>query len=179
MLTGGGPGAAAARPEVRPPGSDPGAAVPTPSRQPSARPLVVVGAHGGAGVSTLAWLLAPAVDLGRARDWRRLVNPGRCPVALVCGCTVPATGQAVGEVAAAARAGVGLDVLVVVGDGWPVPGAARARLRLLAGRVGRVVRVPYVPGWRYVERPDPAGLPRAVVLAVAAVRAAVDEPSRR
>ena len=175
VLTGGGPGVAAAG--AGSPGSAPGVAAPSPGPAQRLGRLLVVGAHGGAGVSTLAWLLAPAVGLGRARDWRRLVNPGRCPVVLVCRCAVPATGRAVGEVAAAAAAGVG--VAVVVGDGWPVPGAARARLRLLAAQVGRVVRVPYVPGWRYVERPDPAGLPRAVVLAVAAVRAAVDEPSRR
>ena len=133
------------------------------------RPLLLVGAHGGAGVSTLVRLLAPAaVDLGAPRDWQ--------PVGVVTGCTVAATGQAVYQVAAAERAGIAPRLLLVVGDGWPVPRAARARLRLLSARVGRIVRVPYVPAWRYVEQPDPAHLPRAVELALAAVRAAADGP---
>ena len=141
------------------------------------RPLLLVGAHGGAGVSTLVRLLAPAaVDLGAPRDWRHIANPGWQPVGVVTGCTVAATGQAVYQVAAAERAGIAPRLLLVVGDGWPVPRAARARLRLLSARVGRIVRVPYVPAWRYVEQPDPAHLPRAVELALAAVRAAADGP---
>ncbi len=144
------------------------------------RSLLLVGAHGGAGVSTLTRLLAPAaVDLGAPREWRRIRTPSWQLVGVVTGCTVAATGQAVYQVAAAARAGIVPRVLIVVGDGWPLPGTARARLRLLAAQVGQIVHVPYVPGWRYVEQPDPARLPGAVERALAAVRAAVEQPSRR
>lgn len=65
-------------------------------------------------------------------------------------------------------------MLVVVGDGpWPEPAAARARLRMLAGRVGTVVRVPYVVRWRYVDDPLAAPLPRRVAAAVEQIRAAL------
>jgi len=140
--------------------------------------VLLVGAHGGAGVTTLTRLLAPAVDAGVARDWRLLHNPAGDPVAVVSGWTVAATGHAVREVAAAAGAGVWVALLLVVADGWPAPKQARARLRLLAGHVGRVVAVPYVPAWRYLERPEAADVPRPLARALAAARAALDEPRR-
>lgn len=149
-------------------GAAPGSAAP-------ARPVFVVGAHGGAGASTLAWLLAPAVDVGPARDWRGLANPSRYPVVLVTGCTAAATGRAAAEFDAAARVGTVPRVLVVVNDGWPIPRAARARLRLLEPRVTAVVRVPFVPNWRYVDRPDRARLPRGIRMALAEIRDAADK----
>jgi len=128
-------------------------------------------------VSTLARLLSPALDAGVAQDWRLLHKPTSDSVGLVTGWTVAATGHATREVGAAARAGVAIQLLLVVADGWPAPKPARARLRLLAAHVGRVVHVPYVPSWRYLERPDPADLPRAIVRALAAARAALDDPA--
>jgi hypothetical protein len=139
--------------------------------------LLLVGAHGGAGVTTLARLLAPALDAGVAQDWRLLHNPTGDPVGLVSGCTVAATGHAMREVGAAARAGVAVQLLLVVADGWPAPRPARARLRLLAAHVGHMVQLPYVPAWRFVQDPDPTDLPRGFARALCAARAAVDQPA--
>ncbi len=76
--------------------------------------LLLVGAHGGAGVSTLARLLSPALDAGVAQDWRLLHKPTSDSVGLVTGWTVAATGHATREVGAAARAGVAIQLLLVV-----------------------------------------------------------------
>jgi hypothetical protein len=143
------------------------------------RPLLLVGAHGGAGVSTLAALLQPAFDVGVVRDWSAFANPQRHPLAVVTGWTVSAAGQAVAQVAGAVRAGMPPRVLIVVADGWPEPKAARVRFRLLETQVGQVVRVPFVRGWRYADRPDPATVPRPVLRALEEVRAAVYGPVRR
>ena len=69
---------------------------------------------------------------------------------------------------------VAVAVVAVVADGWPVPAASRARLRLITAGVGAVVWVPFVPAWRYTDRPDAAGVPRRMSAALRAVRAAAE-----
>ena len=107
-----------------------------------ARPIVVAGAHGGAGASTLAALLDPAWDLGAVA----LRRPGRplpagLSVVLVARCTVASAWRSVVAVSVLADQGTGVAVLAVTGDGLPEPDEAAYRFRVLEGRVGGVVRV--------------------------------------
>ena len=159
------------------------------SRQPPAGPLappghgpplevVLVGAHGGAGVTTLAGLLRPAWDLGTVRR----PGPGRGPfrsagrpVLLVTRNTVPAAGLAVEAVGLLEEQGVPVAVLAVVGDGLPESAEARYRFRVLDGRVGAVVRVPFVPAFRIAADPLSVALPRRARRALAEIRALARE----
>ncbi len=84
--------------------------------------LVVVGAHGGAGATTLAILLRPAWDMGAMRPGRdarypALVAHGR-PLLLVCRNTTAAAAAATAAAAALLSPGAAVSVLVVVSDGW-------------------------------------------------------------
>lgn len=136
--------------------------------------VVVVGCHGGAGATTLARLLYPAMDMALVRDWGR-PHLHRWPTVLVTRGTASTVHAAVGMVAAAHAGGIRPAALVVVGDGpWPTPRVVTARLRLLGGRVGRVVHLPYVTRWRYLDDPLAAPIPPKVVAAAAEIRAAVN-----
>jgi len=138
-----------------------------------------VGAHGGAGVSTLAGLLRPAWDLGvltRPGPGRGPLRPAGRPVLLVTRNTVTAAGRAVTAARLLAEQGVPVAVLAVIGDGLPEPAEARYRFRVLAGRVGAVVRVPFVPAFRVAEDPLSIDLPRRARRALAEIR---DQTVRR
>jgi hypothetical protein len=143
---------------------------PAPRRPPDG--IVLAGAHGGAGTSTLAALLAPAWDMGvisgPAADGLR---PGGRPVVLAARNTVAAAGRAVAAVSALARAGTWVAVLVVVSDGLPEPAEARYRYRVLEGRTGAVVRMPFVPALRVAAGPSRVDLPRRARQALAEIRA--------
>src|ERR1700722_6228239 len=99
-----------------------------PGTVPPRRPvpeLVVAGAHGGAGTSTLAALLAPAWDMGVVQP--ALIGglrPGGRPVVLVARNTVAAAGQAVTAVTAVTGSGLSVAVLAVISDGLPEPAGA-------------------------------------------------------
>jgi hypothetical protein len=153
----------------------------TPPAQPQhapAREVVVVGAHGGAGVTTLAELLRPAWDLGVVRrpdPGRGVLRPSGRPVLLVARGTVPAAGRAVAAARLLAEQGVQVAVLAVVGDGLPEPAEARYRFGVLEGRVGAVIRVPFIPGFRIAANPLSVGLPRRARRALAAIRSLVHE----
>ena len=104
------------------------------------REVVLVGAHGGAGVTTLAGLLRPAWDMGVVRR----PGPGRGPlrragrpVLLVTRNTVAAAGRAVTAARLLDEQGVQVTVLVVIGDGLPEPAEARYRFRVLGRPHGR------------------------------------------
>jgi len=138
---------------------------------------VVVGAHGGAGVTMLAGLLRPAWDLGvvpRPGHGRGLRPAGR-PVLLVARGTLPAAGRAVAATRLLAGQGVQVAVLAVIGDGLPEPAEARYRFRVLEGRVGAVVRVPFVPAFRAAADPLSVDLPRRARRALAVIRALVQQ----
>ena len=146
---------------------------PPPHRAPS-REVVLVGAHGGAGVTTLAGLLRPAWDMGAV--WRPgpdcgPLRPAGRPVLLVTRNTVAAAGRAVTAARLLAEQGVQVTVLVVIGDGLPEPAEARYRFRVLGGRVGAVVRVPFVPALRIAADPLSVDLPRRARGALAEIRA--------
>ena len=152
----------------------PGGTVP-PRRRPLPE-IVVAGAHGGAGTSTLAALLAPAWDMGVIRPAGPAggLRPGGRPVVLVARGTVAAAGRAVTAVTAVTAAGLPVAVLAVVGDGLPEPAEARYRFRVLDGRVP-VVRVPFVAAFRAAGSPLQVGLPRRARQALAQIRALAAE----
>jgi hypothetical protein len=134
--------------------------------------LVVAGAHGGAGTSTLAALLAPAWDMGVFQP--ALIGglrPGGRPVVLVARNTVAAAGRAVTAVTAVTGTGTPVAVLAVISDGLPEPAEARYRFRVLDGRVGAVVRVPFVAAFRAAGSPLQVSLPRRARQALAQIRA--------
>jgi len=160
------------------PGLSPAATWPAcpPGRRPRHAPAdeaVLVGAHGGAGVTTLAGLLRPAWDMGVVRrpgpDHGPLRPAGR-PVLLVTRNTVTAAGRAIVASRLLAEQGVPVAVLVVIGDGLPEPAEARYRFRVLGGRMGAVVRMPFVPAFRIAADPPSVDLPRRAHRALAEIR---------
>jgi hypothetical protein len=139
--------------------------------------LVVAGAHGGAGTSTLAVLLAPAWDMGVIQPAAPAggLRPGGRPVVLVARNTVAAAGRAVTAVTAVTGTGLPVAVLAVISDGLPEPAEARYRFRVLDGRVGAVVRVPFTAAFRAAGSPLQVSLPRRTRQALAQIRALAAE----
>jgi hypothetical protein len=132
------------------------------------RPLLVVGAHGGAGTTTLAALMHQALDMGTVSGPSKpghspLRAEGR-PVVVVARNTVPAAWHATRAVTAI-DAGRGeadghIAALVIVSDGGrSEPKEATARFALLQGRVCGLVRMPFVPALRLVDDPTVVDLP--------------------
>jgi hypothetical protein len=149
-----------------------------PLRHPPPEEVVLVGAHGGAGVTTLAALLSPAWDLGTIRRpglGGSPLRPAGRPVLLVARSTAPGAARAVAATRLLSEQRVRVAVLVVVGDGLPEPAEAKYRFRVLEGRVGAVVRVPFVPAFRVAADPLAVRLPRRVRRALAEIRALVQE----
>jgi hypothetical protein len=135
--------------------------------------LVLAGAHGGAGVTTLAALLQPAWDLGTPRRTSSGFPPIRAggrPIVLVTRGTVAAAGRATTAVNAITCPGVRIAVLAIVGDGLPEPAEAGYRFRLLQARVGGLVHVPFVPQFRATGDPASVKLPRRARDALARIR---------
>ena len=125
-------------------------------------------------MTTLAGLLRPAWDLGvvtRPGPGRGPLRPAGRPVLLVSRNTVAAAGRAVTAARLLDEQGVQVAVLVVTGDGLPEPAEAKYRFRVLGGRVGAVVRVPFVPAFRIAADPGSVDLPRRARRALAEIRA--------
>jgi len=144
------------------------------------RELVICGAHGGAGTTTLACWLSPAWDMGAmrpARDARppAIIANGR-PLLVACRNTAAAAAAATAAVTALTRPGARVAVLVIVSDGWPQPSPATARFRLLAPQVGAAVHIPFVPALRLADNPAGVPLPRAARRALDQIRAATGRP---
>jgi hypothetical protein len=138
--------------------------------------LVVWGAHGGAGTTTLATWLQPAWDMGPARPgthprYPASVAAGRALI-IACRSTAWSARAATTAVAAVTQAGSQVAVLAVISDGWPEPPTAAARFRLLEPQVGVVVRIPFVPGLRLADDPASVALPRRALRALDQIRAA-------
>ena len=157
------------------PGTRPRSASPRPAE------IVLVGAHGGAGTSTLAALLGPAWDTGVIRDPSSTgaLRTGGRPVVLVARNTVMAAGHAIAATTTITRQGTRIAVLVVVSDGLPEPAEARYRFRVLEGRVGAVVRMPFVPALRAAGNPRQVHLPRKARRALAQIRTLASPPSQQ
>ena len=142
--------------------------------------LVVWGAHGGAGTTTLATWLGPAWDMGAARPAMHPRYPVTMasgqPLILACRCTAWSAHAATVAVAAVTRAGGRVTVLAIVSDGWPEPPAATARFRLLEPQVSVLARVPFVPGLRLADDLASVALPRRALRALDQIRAAIGRP---
>ena len=144
--------------------------------------LVLAGAHGGAGTSTLAVLLWPAWDLGAARRGAAgypLIRAGGRPVVLVARGTPAGAGRAVSVANAVIGNGGRIAVLAVVSDGLPETAEARYRFRLLQARTGSLVRVPFVAALRLGGEPRQVELPRRARRALAEIRAQALRPDTR
>jgi hypothetical protein len=160
---------------VHPMTAPPRAAGTTPGRPPLAE-IVVAGAHGGAGTSTLAALLAPAWDMGVIQPGAPAggLRPGGRPVVLAVRGTVAAAGQAVTAVTAITGTGLLVAVLAVISDGLPEPAEARYRFRVLGARVP-VIRVPFVAAFRAAASPHRVDLPPRARRALAEIRSLTAE----
>jgi hypothetical protein len=149
--------------------------VPSPGRDQAISEIVVVGAHGGAGTTTLAILLRPSWDMGTVRRPERGCLPIRAtwgrPLALVARNTVVAAARATTAVNAITWQGERVAVLVVVSDGLPEPTAAAYRFQVLAARVGAIVRVPFIASLRALDDPAQVDLPRRARRSIADIRA--------
>lgn len=140
------------------------------------RELVIWGAHGGAGTTTLATWLQPAWDTGAMRPepdppYPAILARGRTLV-VTCRSTAWSAGQAAKAIAVVTRKSGRVAVLAVISDGWPEPATATRRFRLLEPQVGAVIRVPFVPALRAADDPDQVPLPRRVRHALMHIRAA-------
>lgn len=140
---------------------------------------VLLGCHGGAGTTTLAALLGTPWDLGAHTPDRDLIAVFGRPLVLVSRDSITATARLAEVVNALEYNGLRPAALVVVADGsGPEPPESSARLRLVGERVGRPIRFPFVPGLRYVEAADAAGvaLPRKASRALAQITTATGAP---
>ena len=143
--------------------------------------LVIWGAHGGAGATTLATWLQPARDAGAMSPGVDPALPDAATVGRVlvvaCRCTAWSAAQADDAVTAVTEHGGEVAVLAVVSDGRPEPHLATVRFQLLDARVGAVVRVPFVAGLRLADDPATVPLPRPVLRALAQIQAAAGRTS--
>jgi hypothetical protein len=168
-------------PESRP-ASRPDTEAASPARAPRGwqrRELVIWGAHGGAGTSTLASWLQPAWDMGAMRPepdppYPAAVARGRALV-VASRNTAWSARQATVALAAVSRQGGQVAVLAVVSDGWPEPATATRRFALLESQVRAVIRVPFVPGLRLADDPVTVPLPRRALRALARIQSATGQ----
>jgi len=121
---------------------------------------VWVGAHGGAGTTTLAEAVPGGVDLGRAGPWEHGLA---LPAVVVCRGSARGL-SAARTFAARSPADAALLGLVVVADmpGRRRPKALAEGLYLTSGAYTAVWEMPWVPAWHLGEDPSPANNPRAV-----------------
>ncbi|GAA1837019.1 hypothetical protein [Actinomadura chokoriensis] len=142
--------------------------------------VVVAGAHGGAGASTLTSLLPAVWDMGSIGPLLELGRPplqarGR-PVVLAVRNTAVAAKAATAAIGALAAWDERVAALAIVSDGGPESREATARFALLDGRVGGVVRVPHVRALRLVEDPAEVVLPGKARQALSDLRGLVVAP---
>jgi len=120
-----------------------------------------VGAHGGAGVTTLSQAVPGGVDLGRKLP----LEEGLSDLPAVVVCRSNARGlEAARDIAAMGAATTTLLGLVVVAD---MPERKRPKLLadslyLTRGAFAATWEMPWVPAWRLGEAPSPASNPREV-----------------
>jgi hypothetical protein len=121
-----------------------------------------VGAHGGAGVTTLSEAVPGGADFGR--DFPTQAGVPGLPAVVVCRSN--AQGLAAARDAAARAATLAAEVLglVVVAD-MPErrrPKSLAEALYLTRGAYQELWEMPWVPAWRFGEPPAPVNSPRQV-----------------
>lgn len=112
----------------------------------------LIGCHGGAGTSTLASLLPVATDLGTfdQRTFDTLQVEG--PLVLVARDTVSASLRITETVNVLDLLGRPIAGLVLMAEApGRVPPHTRSRVRLLANSIPEVLRIPYVPQFRFLD----------------------------
>jgi hypothetical protein len=128
-----------------------------------------MGAHGGAGESTLSALLEGAVGTDHAWPVRQdddgQERGGQEDVVLLV-CRSNAAGLRAAQLAAieygsGALPGALAGLVVMADAPGRLPKALTDQLRLVAGAVPHLWQMPWVEGWRLTETPDPASLPPA------------------
>lgn len=115
--------------------------------------IELVGCHGGAGTSTLASLFPAARDLGTfdQRTFDALQVEG--PLLLVARDTVPASMRITETVNVLGLLGQPIAGLVLMAEApGRVPPHAQSRIRLLEGSVPAVLRIPYIPQFRFLDQ---------------------------
>lgn len=143
--------------------------------------VVVLGAHGGAGTTTLTRLLPdPAYDLGPVMEpsgSARQVHAAGLPVVLVTRNTVPSAASASTAVAELGKQGLRPTCLVIVSDGaGPEPREAKVLFRMLEPHVGSasggaLVRFSFIPSLRGSEEvPTAEELPRRSVVELTRIK---------
>jgi hypothetical protein len=147
---------------------------------PEALDVVVAGAHGGAGTSTLAALLPAIWDMGSIEsllelDCAPLDAKGR-PIVLAARNTAAAATRATTAIGVLHDWVERVAALAIVSDGGPESRDATARFALLEARVGGIVRVPHVRQLRLVEEPAKVVLPGKARHAIDQLRRLVDSP---
>ncbi|WP_147312501.1 hypothetical protein [Thermomonospora umbrina] len=152
--------------------------------------LVLLGAHGGAGTTTLARLLeasgAETYDLGRIGPRHALGGPAYVEMGdwdglvLVSRNTVAAAGAATLAVRGLVDGGHVPHLLVVVSDGAGTePKAAKARFDLVEPRLATgIVRMPFEAGLRLVDDPTEVRLHKATRAALERICALRPAPPR-
>ncbi|MFF0523484.1 hypothetical protein ACFYTC_32695 [Actinomadura nitritigenes] len=155
----------------------------TPRVEPEALDLVVAGAHGGAGTSTLAALLPTAWDMGSIEsllelDCAPLDAKGR-PIVLAARNTAAAATRATAAIGVLREWDERVAALAIVSDGGPESRDATARFALLEARVGGIVRVPHVRQLRLVEDPTEVVLPGKARHAIDQLRRLIGEDGDR
>jgi hypothetical protein len=135
-----------------------------------------VGAHGGAGVTTLSEVVPGGVDFGR--NFPAQAGASGLPAVVVCRSNAYGLGAA--RIAAATAASFNADVLglVVVAD---MPERRRPKplaeaLYLTRGAYRELWEMPWVPAWRFGEDPAPANSPRQARQLLVGLCAAVHLP---
>jgi hypothetical protein len=180
------PGPGPRRPRHAAPGPpDPG---PRPGRAPALTGILIAGAHGGAGTSTLAALLRAEIGACRPEaripvrdlpalpdgDPRRIAAgtalPGRVtgPLILALRGTADGARRAVIAVTALGYLGIRPAALALVADGaGPLPKAAASRLDLIGDRAGPVIGIPFAAELRAGAEPGSGRMPARLLRAVA------------
>jgi len=172
--------------------------------RPAAPQIVIAGAHGGAGVTTLAALLrlelagaaagqavrigelppVPDADPARiaAAGWLPVPPPGAALIITARG-TAEGARRAVIAVTALERRAIRPVAVAVVADGaGPEPRQAAQRFGLICDRCGPLIRVPFAAALRAGAAPGAARLPRrlySAVYSLAALAAAGNGRERR
>ncbi|MEV4251672.1 hypothetical protein AB0J52_00740 [Spirillospora sp. NPDC049652] len=134
----------------------------------------LIGAHGGAGTSTLAALLGGALDLGTTDHVPEVDDT---PMVLVTRNTVASSRRAVTARHYLGQVGHRVRVLAIVDDGFGEPRDASSRIALLVPQVAGVVRVPFIPALRLTTDPTQVHLPSKARRALDRILALAAQPA--
>ena len=139
--------------------------------------FALLGAHGGAGVSTVAAFLDPSRSSGTVLELRHGEQLPHHYRPLVVAQSTAFGMRAAAELVAHWHPGLVRPWLVIVRDApLPVPACVRYRRRAIANRVAGMTEVPYLPQLRAVDVPAEALRHRPVQRAASRLRAALGLP---